>query len=191
MKLPLFILFILLTNLIFCQNTKQDSIEIEQNGVIKKFSYSDIAYIYTESGIDEIKTGKYTEAVSDFETALSYTPDNSDIYYYIGLAYYFLKDFENSIIRISQAIEINNNNIDYYQQRGVSYSSIGRYDEALADFEKMLEIDPQSSDANVNIGSMYLLTEDYETACKYLSKAAEAGNEKAQYLTEKYCKEKE
>ncbi|GAB4288559.1 MAG: hypothetical protein Kow0068_14250 [Marinilabiliales bacterium] len=190
--LKLLTLFIFTINSMFSQKTvANDSIELEINGVKKKFAYTDMAAMYIETGIEDLKSAKYDYAIEDFKTALSFTPDNSDIYYYLGLTYYFIKDYEQSILLISRAIELNSDNIAYYNQRGISYSNYNMYDQALADFEKMLELDPNSADANLNIGSIYLLTEDYQKACQYINKAVSLNNEKALYLQQKYCSEKD
>ncbi|MFH2095185.1 MAG: tetratricopeptide repeat protein [Bacteroidota bacterium] len=165
-----------------------DSVEVRKGDKVYKFSYADIAAIYTQNGIDAAAAGEFSSAISEFETALLYTPGDPDLYYNIGLACYFLADYESSISNIDRAISLNEKNTGYYGQRGISYCMTGSFDKAISDFNKMLEIDPQSGDAYANLGAVYIMMENIPEACKNIAKAAALGNEKAMSLQDKYCR---
>ncbi|MCL2610420.1 MAG: tetratricopeptide repeat protein [Defluviitaleaceae bacterium] len=61
---------------------------------------------------------------------------------------------------------------------GVNYALKGDLDEALLLFEKALESEPENRDTMLNIASIYIQKEEYETAFTYLNKA-ENGKENA------------
>ncbi|MBU0766050.1 MAG: tetratricopeptide repeat protein [Bacteroidetes bacterium] len=166
---------------------EQDSIVYKMGDQVIKFSHKDLSALSVEKGINYASTGDFQSALSEFNAALLYSPDDPDIYYNIGLAYYYLEDLEQSIAHLSRGIELAPGNNKLYSQRGISYSVGGLYESALTDFNKMLEIDPGSSEARANIGATYLLLENTIEACKYLKEAAEMGNEKAISLVGQYC----
>ncbi|MBN1262592.1 MAG: tetratricopeptide repeat protein [Anaerolineae bacterium] len=51
-----------------------------------------------------------------------------------------------------------------YIEEGLAYSDVGKYDEALTSFQAALDLEPDNPDAHRNLGSMYMLQEQWQKA---------------------------
>jgi len=61
-------------------------------------------------------------------------------WYYRGLAYNGLGDFERAVADLSRAIEHNSGVPDFFQARGTAYEQLGFEDRAAADRKRVVEL---------------------------------------------------
>lgn len=100
-------------------------------------------------------SGLYNEAIEQYDKVMDYCRG-------IGLkdfgtdwlcvwksdCYYGLKDYDNAVRTISQAIEANNSR-DYHQlcRRGFYYMQQGKFNEAMEDYSKAANVNPNNAEA--------------------------------------------
>lgn len=74
--------------------------------------------------------------------ALAKGKPNHDNYLNLSLAYYKVKNWEESINAARRALQFNPKGIGAYNNIGTALIHLGRYDEAIQNFDKALEIEP-------------------------------------------------
>ncbi len=125
-------------------------------------------------------------AVQDYNQAIALDPDNAEIYYRRGNAYYsragldMIYDPHPSIFLapakadFSRVVEKNPQNVMALDMLGLTDGSMGDWTQAIADFEQEAALDPRGrfrvSDAYCNRGSRYP-RENYDLAISDLKRA--------------------
>ena len=90
--------------------------------------------------------------------------DLADAYNNLGLAYWRLDRFEQSLIPYNVAIELNPNHDSAYMNRGNSYAFLKKDSLAIADYTRALEINPKDDFAYMNRGTTYFALSDFRRA---------------------------
>ena len=98
---------------------------------------------WTENGIGFVISGEYEKAIECFNMAIVMHPNDAEAYYWRGLAYCYLSQYE-------RAIELNPNDADAYANRGLAYHELSQYERAIEDFGKAIALDPTNIDADHN-----------------------------------------
>ena len=65
-----------------------------------------------------------------------------------------LKDFENSILYLEKALELNPTHTQLYNNLGTSYITMGNLDKAYENYKKASELEPDNSIRYFNIASI-------------------------------------
>jgi len=55
------------------------------------------------------KKGLYDSAISEFKDSLGKIPDNADVHYHLGLAYYKKGDMDRGRAQLEKALSLNSN----------------------------------------------------------------------------------
>ena len=168
-------------------NDKGTGIEVKMGDSVINFSNEELASHFIDKGVEYAANGDYQSAIGEFNVAFLYQTDNYLIYYYRGLAYYYLEDSKEAELNFTDAISLNENCYLCYNQRGIIYSKSDRFLLAEKDFSKAMEIDPENNQAYLNAGINYLIKGDNEKACEYLNRAKTLGNESAIKIINDYC----
>ncbi|CAF1457802.1 unnamed protein product [Adineta steineri] len=156
---------------------------------------SDKANIYYQLGWIKYNQGKYQEALSYYEKALtirqqslpSNHPDLAMSYNNIGSVYYSMGDYPKALFYYEKALVIRQQSLPYnhpdlgdsYSNIGNVFSRMGNYSKALLSQEKALTIRQQSLPSNHpdlsascnNIGLVYYSKGDYPKAFSYYETA--------------------
>lgn len=82
-----------------------------------------------------------------------------------------LKKYEEAIVKLDKAIELNPVFIEAYINRGADKAALGKTEAAIKDYQKVLTIDPDNMLALSNIANNYQKMENYGQAIHYLDKA--------------------
>lgn len=90
-----------------------------------------------------------------------------------GEAYLHLKQYENAVTALTQAITISPDDKWAFAQRGIVNRERKEFEAAIADLSQAIEIVPQYTWALVNRGLTYELTKNYKAAIDDFSKAIE------------------
>lgn len=86
------------------------------------------------------KTNQYQEAIQMLSQFLLREPENAEAYYYRGIAYYHLQQFDPAIQNYSEAIRFHYKNLyAVYHDRGACYFLRNQFEPALEDLNKSLQ----------------------------------------------------
>ena len=96
--------------------------------------------VHAESAFDRgnryFDSGKYKEAIAEYNKAIRSNPNYFEAYYNRGLAYHLMENYTAAIDDYTKAIQINPQYADAYNKRGVCCQDIGNNARAQADFVK-------------------------------------------------------
>jgi len=172
-----------------------EAIAASRNTTQRSAAYADRANAYAEkarySRLMKLIAGEeydklFNLAVQDYNQAIALAPDNEEIYYRRGNAYYLRAGLDMiydptpsaSLVPakadFSRVVEKNPRNVGALDMLGLTDGSRGDWTQAIADFEQEAALDPQRrfrvSDAYCNRGSRYP-KEKYDLAISDLNRA--------------------
>jgi len=75
---------------------------------------SHFASDWYSKGLDELRAGNYSTAVTHMSKVIKIVKDISDVYYYRGLAYGELKQYEKAVKDYSKSVELDRENVSAY-----------------------------------------------------------------------------
>jgi hypothetical protein len=108
--------------------------------VVFSAEYIDIV----NEGVILLKQGLAEEAINTFEKARKMKSDSSEIYYYLGEAYYLAGKRTEALENYKKAVELQDSNPDYHYSIALLYLSEGKTDEAIKSLNRVIEIAPVS-----------------------------------------------
>ena len=127
-------------------------------------------FLYAESEGEKLfKSNKPAEAVLFLEDEINNQTASSAAYNYLGLAYYQLGDYTNSVDAFAKGLKVpaTNKKVLSYNQ-GNAYYAMGDYENAAKSFSLALSADPKYTQALLNRGNSYLMAQKYsETIADY------------------------
>jgi tetratricopeptide (TPR) repeat protein len=106
-------------------------------------------------------------------TNINNNNQNDIIYYFLGLCYNILSDFNESINNFKKIKNNNNNIYEIYNKIGVIYLNLNNFQESIINFTKALENNKKYPRALSNLGVAYLNKEMYNESIKYFIKSLE------------------
>jgi tetratricopeptide (TPR) repeat protein len=95
------------------------------------------------------------------------SPEDASLYYYIGVCYRVLGNFEKSIYYLNEAFSIDKNLVQAVNELGISYASLGKYDTAISYLRKAFEA-TRSIEICTNLVMCYLNSGKIEEAKAHL-----------------------
>jgi serine/threonine-protein kinase len=113
-------------------------------------------------------TGKYEEAVVQFQRAVQLEPTNDDAHRGLGLAQESLHRYPEAEATYQRAIALRPSYWAGYSWLGTFYARRSRYPEAVQMFEKVISLNPDSFLAYRNIGGMLIYEGKYLEAISAL-----------------------
>jgi serine/threonine-protein kinase len=122
-------------------------------------------------GVIASGTGKYDEAIGQFQRAAQLEPTNEDALIGLGGAYESLgkpQDAENTYKKI---VQLRPSYWRGYNLLGIFYLRQAQYDDAAKMFGKVIERTPESFRGYANIGAAYLYEAKYADAIKTLEQS--------------------
>ncbi len=115
------------------------------------------------------KSNKPAEATLFLEDEINNGTASSAAYNYLGLAYYQIGDYQNSVDAFAKGLKVpaTNKKILSFNQ-GNAYYAMGDYDNAVKSYTLALSADPKFTQALLNRGNSYLMAQKYsETITDY------------------------
>jgi len=122
-------------------------------------------------GVIASGTGKYEEAVDQFQRAAQLEPTNEDALIGLGGAYESLgkpQDAENTYKKI---VQLRPSYWRGYNLLGTFYARQAQYDDAVKMFQKVIEHTPESFRGYANLGAAYIYEAKYADAIKPLEQS--------------------
>jgi tetratricopeptide (TPR) repeat protein len=104
-------------------------------------------------GYEDLKAGKITLAISDFEYALSLDSQKYEAYKGLAACYMHTGDWNKALANINQYLATPSPNFEGYNDRGIIYLYLKEYEKSIADFDKVLHVDSGSNIALFNKAS--------------------------------------
>lgn len=121
-------------------------------------------------------TGNYTEAIKNYEKALTSDPTNADAYRGLARAFELSGKATDAELTFKRAIQIKPDYWAGYNMLGGFYFRNNRYEEAKEQFERVIELAPDYYRGYMNLGSMYYLTDQFDMAREYFERSMELEN---------------
>ena len=133
---------------------------------------------YSQTGESHFNEGKklydaksYTEAIKQFDSAISLKYANAELYIVKANSSYFLDDKKAAFENYTKAIETDPKSARAYYNRGILYKGDGQYEQAMSDFNSSLNADANYSSALLERGKLYYAVQsDYQKAINDLEK---------------------
>lgn len=155
LRAVLFVLSVLLTGLLACQQFP--------------FAATPAGSLHLEQGRQALAEERYDDAIRELTAALSDDPDNAEVYYLRGSAYYNRyetaygandpaadgDDFYRAATDFTKAIELNHNYAEAYDYRGLTFHGLHQPDHALADYSMAIQLDPGLAEAYYGRGLVH------------------------------------
>ena len=86
----------------------------------------------------------FQKASNCYSRAIELTPNDSDFWHWRGVVNWKLKQWDNALQDLSQAISLNQHNPLHLDVRGLIYTDMKRFDEAVTDISKAIELEPDN-----------------------------------------------
>ena len=130
------------------------------------------------------QTGKYTEAVSWYETLLD-KKDRPDAWYYLACALANSEHYDDALMVFNEYVRDGRYKVLADLQCGNILTKTGRDKEALENYEKAYSRDPENIDILCALGSFYYNAGNNQEALKYFSNVLtrDPGNRLAHFCT--------
>ena len=123
-------------------------------------------------GIEDFKGGNYQEALEGFFSAAKKLPNDSDIPYYIGLAYLQLDNNKKAIAFFKNAVDMKPEHFDAHFQLGAALIQQDLYDEAIKHLEVVWEKEPNREDLGYLLGFAHYQLAKYKKSLAFLKAGA-------------------
>lgn len=129
--------------------------------------------VYVTLGIIYRDTGKYEDAIKEFQKALQISPLNSDAHRELASAYEKLGGLEEAEAAYKKAIELKPDYWAGYNHLGAFYYNCARYSEAEKMWRRVIELTPDNIRGYSNLGALYSTMGRNELAIAMLKKSLE------------------
>ena len=116
-------------------------------------------------------TGKYEEAVTQFQSAVELEPSNEDAYIGLGGAYERLGNRQDAENTYKKIVALRPNYWRGYNLLGTFYLRQAQYDDASKMFHKVVDLTPESFRGYANLGATLLYEAKYADAIKPLEQS--------------------
>lgn len=104
-------------------------------------------------------------------------PEEAEGFHLLGLIKQRLQEYDESVIIINRAIELDPSNADNYNNLALSYANLGDYQKAISYLDKAISIKNNYLYYN-NLALQYRQIRDYKTAIDLFDKAIELNQDK-------------
>ena len=159
---------------------------IDQLAVIPDLNPDDIQSRYLLALIYSSQK-KFDNAAAEYELILKSladeSPDNVDLYFYLGQLYYARRDFAKAIEQFNKILTLQPQNTEMMYFLGALYVDVEQPDKAIEIFKKALEVDPDHDGVLNSLGYIYAQQgNNLDEAMKLVSRALEISPDSAAYL---------
>jgi predicted Zn-dependent protease len=128
------------------------------------------AYEYYDKGEDLRQKGQYSQALSEYNRALS-IKNMVKPHHGIGLVYYAQNNYAQAINEYKTATRIDSGYIPPFNDMGLAYMKLNQYDDAETAFKKAVSSYENFDDAWSNLGEVFYYKKQYPDAIKALDMA--------------------
>lgn len=134
-----------------------------------------------------INSKSYENAISKLEEIISNDTNSAEAYFYYGVAYEGLREYDKALDSYSKTILVKPNHVKAYHSRAKLNFKIGNFKDVIKDYTIMLSMYNDDLDALFERGRAYYELNDLESACRDWQSASELGNIEATRFYDKLC----
>ena len=132
--------------------------------------------------------GRFHEAVTSYDKAISSKPDYADAFLNRGIALRQLNRYNDAIASYDRAIALRPGYAEAFNNRGVDLRKLQRFDEAIASFDRAIALKPDYADAFNSRGNALFDLNRLEEALASYDKAIALKSDYAEaYSNQSYC----
>jgi tetratricopeptide (TPR) repeat protein len=110
---------------------------------------------YCARGVARCASGKFDDAIADFNEAIRLAPTVARNWYNRGSTFSDMGQFERALADLDEAIRLNPIHVNAYVNRGNAWFRSGQSDRAIADFSEAVRLDPNFANAFRNRGTAW------------------------------------
>jgi len=152
---------------------------------IQIVTWNDTSVKFFRDGESCFKEKNYDCAISNFSEVVKSKPESTYAYFYRGISYNNINEFDKAIVDYSKTIELEPQDAptiaSAYINRGNAYWNQKNYEKALNDYGKFIELRPADAVGYFNRGLVYNINREYNKAITDFNKAVELDPNKANY----------
>jgi Flp pilus assembly protein TadD len=111
-------------------------------------------------GLDQMKHGRYKEAVVTFKKMIGIYPKEVSAYYCLAISYKNLGKHEYAIYQLKEAIRIKHNFVDAYVNLGIVQVDLENYEQAINALRNAVGLKPKNSSIRFALAICYYLAGD-------------------------------
>ena len=128
---------------------------------------------WTKKGDINLKMKNYSDAVDEYQKSISFGDSSEINFRNMGIAYYWIEEYNSSITSLDQAVKIMDKDPSAYFYLGASYKNLKKYDLAIKNLS--LASDLQRNDfmaeTLIQIAATYYEQKNYSQALKFYQDA--------------------
>ncbi len=124
--------------------------------------------------LDSCSTKQDTEAlIPMFEKMIDKNPYHKQLWYYLGIVYNDLRQFDDALYALDYAVVIDDNFYDAHFAMGHVYMNRQKYQQAYEHYKTAWTLNKESADVNCHLGACLEKLELFESAINYYRKATQ------------------
>jgi tetratricopeptide (TPR) repeat protein len=126
-----------------------------------------------EQAKEDIAFGNFEPAIRNLNKAIESNPGSAECFYYLGLAYWQMKNVQEALVNLNKAIDINPEYIEAYKRRVLIHLIFGNYERAIKDSDKAISLNPKDPMLYSTRCTVNIQFHNYEQAIKDCDKGIE------------------
>jgi tetratricopeptide (TPR) repeat protein len=141
------------------------ALDLLQKSILYKQTFTEVYRAYSNIGKIYSETGKETDAIKYFSTAVEIAPGFQDGYFNRGLSYTTIGKYDAAIADFTTIIKkLKPDHAESYYSRAIAYNKKSMSDSAISDYTRAIEIKPGYGEAYTNRGNIYFNRGNYDEA---------------------------
>ena len=121
--------------------------------IVKATQYPELLL---SQGIEEMGRGEHEKALERFKRAAEMEPNDSDVHYFLGMAYSRLKDYSSAITAFERVLELDPKNPKVRYEVGMAYFLSGDYQRAAGSLKRARKDDLSNPMVLLYLGAAYM-----------------------------------
>ncbi|MDP6673839.1 MAG: tetratricopeptide repeat protein, partial [Gammaproteobacteria bacterium] len=101
------------------------------------------------------QSGHLEESAQKYQQVIALEPENSSVYFELGVIGFRLGRYPSAITQLQKAIELDSSQATFHNAIGIAYSGAGNLHAGADCFEQALKLDPGNSVTHFNLGNNY------------------------------------
>jgi tetratricopeptide (TPR) repeat protein len=139
----------------FVKKNNEEARKLIQQALDLKLNYTDALFLLAQI---ESSEGNTALAIKQVEKAAQISPNDSTIFFRLGLLRYNNSEYENAKNAFEQAVIIDNSYLNARYFLGLSYQKLGRNSDALIQFKILSKVLPDNQDVKKAIESLSVVS---------------------------------
>jgi tetratricopeptide (TPR) repeat protein len=172
-------------NLTLCQPESAPDQINKLNELIDK--NKDFPMAYAQRAYQYYLKGDYSEAISDYSSAIKLDTENSDYYLERGMLYLKTDMLDHAIRDFKSALNLDNNHYKIWYNLANAYFLKEEYQTSLEYYSQAIHLNPNMSELYYNRSLSYFYLNDIERACEDMAISQSLGNTNAVQFLQKNC----